>query len=298
MLSMERAFHSERTLRQVIGVSSEEFEALRPRFEEALALAGQGERQRCSGAGRKARLATGAEKLFFMLFYLKCYLPFDVLGLLFEVHAAQACRWVKAWLPALVHALEGREVLPLRQLADEAEFEVAFPGCESVFVDGTERPIRRAKDYETQKANYSGKKKRHTKKNLVVSDERKRVLVLTPTAVGKTHDYALFKAAGLGDSLPKDLGTWLDSGFEGVNKDYPQLTVFCPFKKPKGGQLSALKKRFNQLVAKGRVLSEHTIAGIKRLKCVTDIYRNRRPNMEDMLILVACGLWNLHVEIA
>jgi hypothetical protein len=76
------------------------------------------------------------------------------------------------------------------------------------------------------------------------------------------------------------------------------LTVFCPLKKPKGGKLNSLKKRFNQLVAKGRVLSEHTIAGIKRLKCVTDIYRNRRPNMEDTLMLVACGLWNLYVEMA
>nr|MBS0020693.1 transposase [Gammaproteobacteria bacterium] len=254
MLSMERAFHSERTLRQMIGVSIEEFEALRPRFEEALALAGQDERHQCSGAGRKARLATNAEKLFFILFYLKCYRPFDVLGFLFEVHAAQACRSVKAWLPALERALEGRQVLPLRQLADEVEFEATFPRCQAVFVDGTERPIRRAKDYETQKANYSGKKRRHTKKNLVVSDERQRVLILTPPALGKAHDYALFKVASLGDSLPNNVVTWLDSGFEGVNKDYPKLTVFCSFKKPKGGKLSSLKKRFNPLVAKGQVL--------------------------------------------
>ena len=96
MLSIERAFHSERTLRQVIGVSIEKFEVLRPRFEEALALAGQDERQLCSGAGRKARLATGAEKLFFILYYLKCCLPFGVLGFLCEVHAAQACRCVNA----------------------------------------------------------------------------------------------------------------------------------------------------------------------------------------------------------
>ena len=76
------------------------------------------------------------------------------------------------------------------------------------------------------------------------------------------------------------------------------MTVFCPFKKLKGGKLSSLKKRCNQFVTKGRVLSEHTIAGIKRLKSVTDIYRNRRPNMEGTLMLVACGLWNLHVEMA
>jgi hypothetical protein len=65
MLSMERAFHSERTLRQVTGLSISEFEALHPRFEEALAVACHDDRQ--GRAGQKPRLVRGAEKLFFIL---------------------------------------------------------------------------------------------------------------------------------------------------------------------------------------------------------------------------------------
>jgi hypothetical protein len=63
MVSMERAFHSERTLRQVTGLSIEEFEAVRPGFEGSLAVRGHDQRHRRSNAGRKPRLATGAENI-------------------------------------------------------------------------------------------------------------------------------------------------------------------------------------------------------------------------------------------
>jgi hypothetical protein len=54
----------------------------------------------------------------------------------------------------------------------------------------------------------------------------------------------------------------------------------------------------NRLVAKVRVRAEHAIAGIKRLRCLTDVYRNRRQAMEDQLMVVGCGLWNLQLQQA
>ncbi|MFN6502368.1 MAG: transposase family protein, partial [Nostoc sp. DedQUE01] len=48
-----------------------------------------------------------------------------------------------------------------------------------VMIDGTERPIARPQDPEQQKHNYSGKKKRHTRKHLAAVDETKRILILT-----------------------------------------------------------------------------------------------------------------------
>ncbi|MFN6495551.1 MAG: transposase family protein, partial [Nostoc sp. DedQUE01] len=44
-------------------------------------------------------------------------------------------------------------------------------------IDGTERPIARPQDPEQQKHNYSGKKKRHTRKHLAAVDETKRILI-------------------------------------------------------------------------------------------------------------------------
>ncbi|WP_293085633.1 transposase family protein [Okeania sp. SIO3B5] len=46
-------------------------------------------------------------------------------------------------------------------------------------IDGTERPIQRPKEQQKQKNHYSGKKKRHTRKHLIMTDENKRVLVLS-----------------------------------------------------------------------------------------------------------------------
>jgi hypothetical protein len=132
----------------------------------------------------------------------------------------------------------------------------------------------------------------------VANDEHKRILVLTPTCDGKRNDYALFKESDLGNHIPASCCTWGDSGFQGIKKDYPKLDVVIPFKKPKGGKLSPLKKQFNRIVAQGRVVSENAIAGIKRLRSVTDIYRNRRPGMADALMLVASGIWNHHLKMS
>lgn len=43
------------------------------------------------------------------------------------------------------------------------------------------------------------------------------------------------------------------------------------------------------MVARVRVVSEHAIGGIKRLKAVTDVFRNRKKNFAFHII----GLWPL-----
>ena len=78
----------------------------------------------------------------------------------------------------------------------------------------------------------------------------------------------------------------------------PPLQVFQPYKKPRGESLPRWAQGLNRLVATVRVRAAHAIAGIKRLRCLTDIYRNRRAAMEDHLMMVGCGLWNLHLQQA
>ncbi len=51
-------------------------------------------------------------------------------------------------------------------------------------IDGTERPIQRPQDQQKQKDDYSGKKKRHTCKHLILTDRERRVLVLSPIVRG------------------------------------------------------------------------------------------------------------------
>ncbi|MGK7922653.1 MAG: transposase family protein, partial [Trichodesmium sp.] len=50
-------------------------------------------RQRSVGGGRKARLRTSKDKLFYILFYFKCYPTFDLASILFDIDRSQAHHW-------------------------------------------------------------------------------------------------------------------------------------------------------------------------------------------------------------
>jgi serine/threonine protein phosphatase PrpC len=43
---------------------------------------------------------------------------------------------------------------------------------------------------------------------------------------------------------------------------------------------------------------EHAHAGIKRYKVAADIYRNRKVNFDDQLMLVSAGLWDFYLKAA
>jgi hypothetical protein len=78
-------------------------------------------------------------------------------------------------------------------------------------------------DYALQKELFSGKKKDHTHKNLVLSDALRQILVLSKTKPSRYHDYALFKE--LNPQIPPHIVNWVDLGFQGIKKDFPSLEV-------------------------------------------------------------------------
>lgn len=297
--TFRRAFNKdERQMKALTGLDSEEFSKLLGPFEKSLdenRNSSLPNRKRAVGGGKKHTLATAASLLFFILFYLKVYPTYDVLAGFFEVDRSQACRWVKAFMPILIQALDYEAVLPLRKLDSYEEFIKNFPEIDGVYIDGTERPTQRSSNYEVQKEHYSGKKKHHTHKNLVLSDICRRILLLSDTQPGKNHDYALFKE--LNPQIPPVVVNWVDLGFQGIEKDFPSLEVVIPHKKPRGSDLTLEQKAENTMVARVRVLSEHAIGGIKRLKTVTDTFRNHIKHFADTFMLLACGLWNFHLKV-
>jgi hypothetical protein len=127
----------------------------------------RGNRERQPGGGRKGNLENPAEKLFFILFYFKCYPTFDVLGLFFNLNRSNACRNVHKLTLILEKVLGKKMVLPKRRINS---LEELFPWAKDIFIDGTESPIQRSSDNEKQKESYSGKKKAHTRKNIVITD--------------------------------------------------------------------------------------------------------------------------------
>jgi hypothetical protein len=174
MLNVQRALKNSGVCRSLTGLSPNEFLKLVPTFDKCLQEAIDAkQRKRKAGAGPKHNLKTSADKLFFILFYLKAYPTFAVLCFLYDVHRSRPQRWVKHLLPILEKTLGEKSCLPERKIHSPEEFIKKFGDLKEIFIDGSERPIQRPKDKDKRKQNYSGKKKRLTKTQLYVVDKKK-----------------------------------------------------------------------------------------------------------------------------
>ncbi len=83
---------------------------------------------------------------------------------------------------------------------------------------------------------------------------------------------------------------WFVNGFQGAATDIPDLTFMMSKRKPR--PLTAAEKANNTKINRRRILNEHAIGAVKRLRASFDIYRNIRQNILDDIMLAACGLWN------
>ncbi|MEP0919992.1 transposase [Leptolyngbya sp. DQ-M1] len=220
MLDLKRALSQDRLLRALTGLNRKAFDALLPSFEqayEASRIAAKPQRRRARGGGRKARLSSIEAKLFYILFYFKCYPTFDLAGILFDLDRSQTHEWMHELQPVLEAALGHEMVLPERKLRSIDAFLEQFPGVERVMIDGTERPIQRPQDAEEQTLNYSGKKRRHTRKQLAVVDQTKRVLVLSKAREGKLHDKRFEAQEEIAFHIPDEIPIEVDLGFQACN---------------------------------------------------------------------------------
>lgn len=249
-------------------------------------------RQRQRGGGRTSQISEIEDKLVFILIYFRFY-PVQVLqGFLFGVSQPQASDWIHRLTPILNMALGYEQQLPARQAKDIETILAACPELEFI-IDGTERPVRRPKDPKQQKHKYSGKKKRHTVKNNIITEKKTgKIKGLSPTVSGKIHDKKLADEQGL--SFPEKSKLWQDTGFQGYAPE--QVTIIQPKKKPRGGELSLEDKVQNTAISRERISVEHSIGGLKVFRIVHHIFRNLKPNFDDLVMETACGLHNLRLD--
>ena len=156
-MNVHRALGSDRLMKSVTGLSVREYKSLTRDFERELDKAKRlryegglkkGKRERKPGGGRKGRFETAQDKLFYTLFYFKCYPTFDLLGLIFDLNRSNAWRNVRKLTPVLEKALGEKMVLPEREVHTIKELFEAFPDVRDLLADGTERPTQRPKDKE------------------------------------------------------------------------------------------------------------------------------------------------------
>ena len=297
MFDLTRALACERLMKSLTGMKTAEFKQLTQVFGKILhETAAQKKRERKVGGGQKGALRGIENKLFFILFYLKCYPTFDVAGFIFHVDRSRPCRWAQKFLPILEKVLKRTLSLPKRKIRSIDELFEFFPEAKDLFVDGTERRVQRSKTSKNQKRRYSGKKKTHTRKNAVIAAENRRILLVSKTKNGREHDLTQLRKTGVLRCIPPGANIWGDKAYQGIKEDVGEgVGVYIPHKKPKKRELTHEQKEENKVISGIRIVVEHAIGGIKRFKSLSDVFRNKK-GQDDSMVAVCAGLWNYHLQ--
>lgn len=181
-------------------------------------------RRRATGGGRRGPLHPPEQKLLFLLVDLRTYPLQVIMGELFGLSQPAVNSWIYRLLPILRAALDDLGVLPER---DPQGFARGQPPTPRLIIDATERRRQRPKDPEKQAAHYSGKKKAHSDKNVVVTSlENQGIDFLSRTYVGKTHDKKIADQEDI--SYPPGATLYKDTGFQGYE---PAVAETCQAKK-------------------------------------------------------------------
>src|SRR4029453_6888958 len=108
--------------------------------------------------------------------------------------------------------------------------------------DGTERRIVRPQDAAEQTECYSGKKKDHTVKNVLLVNALLVILFLSDTHGGRVHDLRIAETTPY--PLPVGSGLLQDLGF--LSFTLPAVEILMPTKKPRGAELTLEQHLTNQ----------------------------------------------------
>jgi hypothetical protein len=237
MLTYAKLKRNRRKCVALTGLTPKEFNALLPAFARAYAEQYPAEktmtgkpRKRQAGGGRKGVLPETEQKVLFILVHQKTYPLQTLLGEGVELSQPRVNAWVHRVLPVLKVALDKLGVLPDRDPAQFAQSEPQHGERPELIIDGTERRRQRPKNAAKQAAAYSGKKKSHCEKNVVIVQAKtKRVGFLSQTYAGKTHDKKIVDTEPI--AYPPETILYKDTGFQGYE---PAVTQTCQPKKSPG----------------------------------------------------------------
>jgi hypothetical protein len=159
--------------------------------------------------------------------------------------------------------------------------------------DGTERRIVRPQDPVEQTDCYSGKKKDHTVKNVLLVNAFLTILFLSDTYGGRVHDLRLAEAI----PYPLPVGSRLlqDLGFLAFT--LPQVEILMPTKKPRGQELPLEEQLANQALHDRRLRIEHVNSSVKRCRIVKDRMRLWKQGIRDLVMELCCALHNFRVRL-
>jgi hypothetical protein len=135
----------------------------------------------------------------------------------------------------------------------------------------------------------------------VIVDFKRYIHFLGITTQGSIHDMNLLNIDLLSKvtNALKKIEILVDLGYFGI-KDYVELEhLLMPFKKPRKSKnnpkpkLTDEQKAYNKELSSQRVVVEHVLAHIKRFSVLTDVFRNRINEWDDLFITIIASIHNL-----
>jgi hypothetical protein len=197
-------------------------------------------RERRVGAGRPFKLDV-KDRFLMLLVYYRLYITYTLAGFLFDLDQSNICRDIQK--------IEGliKQCLPIPQKIYNKRKRTLF---------------------------YSGKKKRHTVKTQLMTNNHGIIIYKSDHKNGRRHDYDIYKEHH--PVTPKEVVNVFDLGYYGVEKDYPEQLSSLPNRKKRNQQeLSQEEKEYNVVHSKRRIVIEHTICRLKKFRILSDVFRNR-----------------------
>lgn len=296
------------------------FDDLLPQFERAFlkleqerkarTLHSQSDRQRRIGGGNTFQNDL-PNRLLMLLLYYRLYLTQEFLTLFFNAankslisrNITLMRRVFAAVLPIperarerLLSVAKAEGERRQKRIGSIEEFREAYPEL-TFIIDGVEQPKRKPKDKQKRKDDYSGKKKRHTRKQLLTSTPNGIIVDQSPSVGGRTHDFQAFKddhkERGILNELAQVRATvYGDSGFQGMQKMGLPAEVRLQERGRRNHPLTRDQKKINALRSSLRVRVEHTISRRKKYRIASEEYRNRDGDYDQTMSIVG-GLVNL-----
>lgn len=303
MITYDKLRTDEKAFKALTGLTVVEFDVLYAKVEPVWVEAEKErltrpDRQRAIGAGAAYTLDL-ATQLVMLFFWLRLYLTMTATGYFFSVDKATVSRNINRLLPLL------------RQISDE-EFQWPEPLGEGrrkgvdqaireysdvfAIVDATEQPVQRAQDDEKQRAHYSGKKKRHTRKTAIVVNEHGVIRDISSSTPGSVHDITHIRCSDILSRIPKDVGVIGDAGFDGLHKDLPEHSVATTHKARRNHPLSDDQKLINRELSNTRIIVENVLCHLKHFRILSERFRHHVDIYDDVFRTVA-GVVNVRAKM-
>jgi hypothetical protein len=143
----------------------------------------------------------------------------------------------------------------------------------------------KAPQQDTQRAYYSGKKKKHALKTQITIAPDGRILEVSASVPGATSDLTLLRATQTTARVRG--GLMCDAGYQGLATDYPEKLLYQAHRASRGHPLTEQQRAENRRLSHYRIKIEHVLAQLKVFQVLAQVYRHRRDEYNDYFRLVA-----------